>query len=266
MLNPDGTSSPFPLLAGEVGHRPLYRQGFTTSRYATREEFAEAVRTSLVKPRQLEDFAPLLTLAAHVTDDLFDRALLDARVEAASRPVSPRVWALWDTSPLAHPVAILIETPEPLWRVRREPTAEYDGTNQHILRWTLADHLWLSVDELVREDENVLVSDGGGFIRRATGTKTVAGLTLREYRTKHIGPKPLPPPPLPPPPASLVERFVRDTSGTRTLVILKTGARGKTVSLGLARNLHPLLDTDASDTPLVLCEIDFDTPPWEELS
>jgi hypothetical protein len=266
MLNPDGTVSALPMLPGEVGHRPLYRHGFTTSRYATREKFAEAVHTALVKHRPLEDFAPLLALSERVTDELFDAALLDAGLEAAARPDAPQLWALWDTAEPAQPIAILIETPEPLWRERREPAAEYDESGQYILRWTLSDHLWLSVDELVREDETVLVSNGGEFVRQATGTKTAIALTVKQFRNKFIGPKPIPPLPFPPPPASLVERFVRDTSGTRTLVILKSGARGKFVSLGLARDLHPLLDTDTSDTPVVLCEVDLGPPPWEELS
>jgi hypothetical protein len=71
-------------------------------------------------------------------------------------------------------------------------------------------------------------------------------------------------PPLPVPPASLVSGIVHDASGTRTLVLLEPGARGKVVSLGLARTLHPLLDADTSDTPVVLCEVDLAPPPWEE--
>jgi hypothetical protein len=266
MLNPDGTVSPLPILPGEVGHRPIYRQGFSTSRYATREAFAEEVRTSLVKPRQINDPAPLLNLSERVTDEVFDLALLDAGFDTAPRPSSPQVWVLWNTAPLAQPIAILIETPEPAWRTRREPTAEYDEeTGEYILRWKLADHLWLSMDELVRNDETVLVANGGEFVRRTTGMKTQKALTIREFRTKFIGPKP----PAPQPnisPASLVDRFVHDASGTRTLVILKPDLRDRTVSLGLARDLHPLLDTDASDTPVVLCEVDLAPPPWEELS
>jgi hypothetical protein len=265
MLNPDGTVSPLPLLPGEVGHRPIYRQGFSTSRYATREAFADEVRTSLVKPRQINNPAPLLTLSERVTDEVFDLALLDAGFETAPRPISTQVRVLWNTATLAQPIAILIETPEPLWRSRREPTAEYDEMGQYILRWTLAEHLWLSVDELVRNDETVLVADGGEFVRRSTGMKTQRALTIGEFRTKFIGPKrPAPQPNLHP--ASFVDRFVHDASGTRTLVILKPDSRGRTVSLGLARDLHPLLDIDALDTPIVLCEIDLGSPPWEELS
>jgi hypothetical protein len=71
------------------------------------------------------------------------------------------------------------------------------------------------------------------------------------------------PPPPPPPPASLVSRLVRDASGTRTLAFLHPTAKGRTVTLGLRRSLHPLLDLDATDTPLTLCEVALAAPPWE---
>jgi hypothetical protein len=173
---------------------------------------------------------------------------------------------LWDTDAPAQPLAIYIETPEPVWRFRREPEAQYDGTGEYILSWRMADAPWLLVDELVREDEDVLVVDGGEFIRRGTGTKTVAAQTISAFRDQYLRPKPLPEPPFPPPPASRVARFIHDASGTRTLAVLNAGARGKTISLGLARNLHPLLDVDTTDTPVVLCEVDLAPPPWEELS
>ena len=126
-----------------------------------------------------------------------------------------------------------------MWRFRREPEAQYDGTGEYILSWRMADAPWLLVDELVREDEDVLVVDGGEFIRRGTGTKTVAAQTISAFRDQYLRPKPLPEPPFPPPPASRVARFIHDASGTRTLAVLNAGARGKTISLGLARNPHP---------------------------
>ena len=266
MLNPDGTLSSLPPLAGEVGTRPLYRQGFTTSRYATRAAFAEAVGNSLVRSIIVEDPAPLLALTERVTDEVFDAALLDSGLEAAQRPTSPRVTVLWNSATPAEPVAVLIETPEPLWRTRLEPEAQHDETGEYILSWTMSQHLWLSVDELVRAVDTVLVIDGGDFVRRGTGTKTTIAPTIREFRTKHVRPfvPPIDPPPAPP--VAIVERFVRDAGGTRTLVILKPGVRGRTLSLGLARELHPLLDTDVSDTPVVLCEIELGPPAWEELS
>jgi hypothetical protein len=129
----------------------------------------------------------------------------------------------------------------------------------------MADHLWLFIDELVRENEDVLVADGGEFVQRGTGTKVRTALTIKEFRIRFIGPRQVPSLPIPPPPATLVDRFIRDAGGTRTLVVLKPGVHGKTVSLGLTRDLHPLLDIDTTDTPVVLCEVDLVSPPWEEL-
>ncbi|NLX10004.1 MAG: hypothetical protein GXY36_10145 [Chloroflexi bacterium] len=266
LLTMGGSPAPLPMLPDQVGHRPLYRQSFTTSRYPSREAFAEAVRTTLVKAVRVADAGPLLALADTVTDDVFDAALLDSGLEAAARPDFAQVTVLWDTDAPAQPLAIYIETPEPVWRFRREPEAQYDGTGEYILSWRMADAPWLLVDELVREDEDVLVVDGGEFIRRGTGTKTVAAQTISAFRDQYLRPKPLPEPPFPPPPASRVARFIHDASGTRTLAVLNAGARGKTISLGLARSLHPLLDVDTTDTPVVLCEVDLAPPPWEELS
>jgi hypothetical protein len=109
------------------------------------------------------------------------------------------------------------------------------------------------------------VAHGGDFVRRTTGFKTMLAQTISEFRQNHLGPKLVPPLPIPPVPAAYVNRFIHDASGTRTLAVLKPGTRGRTVSLGLARNLHPLLDVDTTDTPVVLCEVDLSAAPWEEL-
>jgi hypothetical protein len=179
------------------------------------------------------------------------------------RPDTPRVSVLWTTDAVAQPFAVLIETPEPAWRSRLEPEPKYDAeTGIYIERWLLQRRTWLLVDELVRTTPD-LVNHGGDFVRRGTGTKTMATRTLVELRDLYLGPKPTAPPPLPPPPASLVSKIVHDASGTRTLVVLAPGARDKIVSLALARNLHPLLDADTTDTPVLFCEVDLAPPPWE---
>ncbi|WP_394847004.1 hypothetical protein LZC95_05995 [Pendulispora brunnea] len=258
-----GAPAPPSTRPDDLGRRPLFRHSFTTSRYRNRGELAESVRLALPVPRTVQNPALIRALAEQLGDEAFDRALHEAGLEVTSRPDDARVTVLWSQDAVAQPVAVLIETPEPLWRTRTEPKPEYDDAGVYIQRWTMAAAQWLSVDELVRAGP-ILVKDGGDFVRRATGTRTVTAPTIPELRKRYIGPRPLDPPPIVTPPASLVARLVRDASGTRTLAVLKPGARGAVVSLGLARNLHPLLDADATDTPTVLLEISLGRPPWEE--
>jgi large repetitive protein len=248
--------------AGEVGQRPLFRHAFTTSRYRSRAEMAEAVRLSLPVERTVADPADLTALPDEVGDAELDLALDAAGLEVTGRPASPRVTVLWREAPGADPVGLLIETPEPLWRSRLEPQPEYDASGTYIERWLLAPAPWLLVDELVRPGTE-LVIDGGPFVRRGIGTASVTAPTIRELRTHFLGPHIPPPPPPPAPMGSLVQRFVRDESGSRTLVLLRRGSRGTVLSLGLARNLHPLLDADSTDTPVTLLEIELSAPPWE---
>lgn len=252
-----------PLRPTDMGHRPLHRQSFTTSRYRNREEFAKAVRLSFVVPDRVANPSPLAALADEATDDAFDAALAEAGLEVRQRPEHPRVAILWTTDAIAQPFAILIETPEPAWRTRLEPEPEYDAeAGLYIQRWRLERRTWLKVDELVRTTPD-LVIHGGDFVQRATGVKLTTGPSLIELRDRYLGPKPLPRPPIPPPPASHVAKIVHDASGTRTLAVLTPGARGEVVSLALVRTLHPLLDATATDTPELFCEVDLGPPPWE---
>jgi hypothetical protein len=266
MLNPSDEVVHPSEIENEVGQRPLYRKNFSTSRYPTREAFAEAVRTARVGAMIVGDFAPLATLNGQIPDQAFDLALMSSDIPISERPEFPEITVLWSVDAVPQPLGILIDAPEPLWRSRNEPEPEYDETGEYILRWRLGEQVWLEVDELVRDDPGIRIKDGGDFLRRATGVKEQHALTIDEYRNKFIGPRLAPPPPSPPLPAASVDKFVMDISGTRTLVILKPGSRGETLSLGLSRNLHPLLDVDTTDTPLVLCEVDLSLAPWEEPS
>jgi hypothetical protein len=262
-LTSGGAPARPPLLPTDLGHRPLHRQSFTTSRYRSREEFARAVRLSFVVPDRVPNPTALAGLGDEVTDDAFDTALVEAGLEARQRPEHPRVAILWTTDAVAQPFGVLIETPEPAWRTRLEPEPEYDAeAGIYIQRWLLQRRAWLVVDELIRTTPDLII-DGGDFIQRGTGLKLTVGKSLVELRDRYLGPKQAPPPPLPPPPASLVTKIVHDASGTRTLALLQPGSRGKVVSLALVRNLHPLLDAAATDTPELFCEVDLEAPPWE---
>lgn len=259
-VRPDGTVDRPTPRPDDVGDRPRFRQRFTTSRYAGRAELAEAVRTVRVVSRRVPDPSPLEALEAVVTDDVMDRAVLGAGLDLRARPTEPAAWKLWRPDSPATPLAIFLETTEPLWRYRLEPTPTYDGTG-HIERWTLESTEWLGIDELVPTSP-VPVSEGGPFLQRGSGVMTTIGVSVHEQRGRFLRNVAGPPPP-PPPPASLVSRLVRDASGTRTLAFLQPTAKGRTVTLGLRRSLHPLLDLDATDTPVTLCEVALAAPPWE---
>jgi hypothetical protein len=254
--------------AGEI-RVPLHRHGFATSRYATRQAMAEAVRTAPILQRRVPVVAPLSALATVVTDQAFDNALIASGLGVSARPETPQVTLLWQDQTPPRPFAVLIDTPEPLWRSRLEPEAERDQDGR-VVAWKLVSKVWLGIDELAPTG----VSPPGWhsalevqFVRKSTGTRVVAAPTIVQLRDRYLQPpNALAPAPPPPPPNSYVQRLVHDTSGCRTLALLVSGAnvRGRTVSLGLVRTLHPLIDPDANDDPVVLLDAFFERAPWEE--
>ncbi len=168
---------------------------------------------------------------------------------------------LWTGDDPSAPVAVLIQTPEPVWRRRSEPTAERDASGEHIERWRMQPAEWLGVTELI-PDGTTPVSGGGTFVQAISGVMTTIAPTLTQARRAMLHP-PLPPLPPPPPATAVVTRLVHDASGTRTLAFVAPDAAGRTLTLGLRRTLNPLLDADVSDTPLVLAEVTWGQPPWE---
>lgn len=245
---------------------PLFRRGFSTSRYPSRQAMAEAVRVSYIAQRRIPDPAPLSALAEVCLDETLDAALIAAGLGVGERPREPRTTILWGDGATPRAWAILVETPEPLWRSRPEPEAIRDSAGR-VTAWELVDKVWLSVDELVPES-------GGApgyhpiveapFVRKKTGRREVEAPTLLELRDRYLRPEETLPAPTPAPRGSQVDRIVHDSSGCRTLVFLRASARGRTVSLGLVRNLNPLLDLDATDDPVSLLDVCIEQAPWEE--
>lgn len=194
--------------------QPLYRQRIATSRYANCEAMANDLRRSYIADRRVPNPEALLALATLAPDESFDAALVDAGLGVEARPGIPRVTILWNDASPATPIAILLDTPEPLWRTRLEPEPLRAGDGR-VIAWELVPKPWLEVEEMIAAD----------------------------------GPR--------------VARFVRDSSGYRTLIVLEPNARGRTVSLGLVRNTHPLIDPDAVDGPLPMLEVFLERAPWE---
>jgi large repetitive protein len=261
-LLPNGTRPPASPLPGEVGTRPLYRRAFTTGRYATRAALAEDVRIAAQRSLLVPAAAALAALPdGVVSDEAFDAALQQAGLPLDGPVDEPVVAKLWAGESPAVPVAVLIHAPEPLWRTRVEPTAERDASGEHIERWRMQPAEWLGVTELI-PDGVTPPSAGGRFVQAISGVMTTIAPTPTQARRNMLHP-PVPPLPLPPQPSAVTTRLVHDASGTRTLAFVAPDATGLTLTLGLRRTLNPLLDADASDTPLVLAEVTLSTPPWE---
>jgi hypothetical protein len=261
-LLPNGTRPPPTPRPGEVGTRPLYRRAFATGRYATRADLAEDVRIAAQRSRIVPTPVALDSLVdSVVSDEAFDTALLEAGLTVDGPVDEPVIAKLWTGDVPAAPIAVLIQTPEPVWRSREEPTAERDASGEHIERWRMQQAEWLGVTELI-PDGATPVSEGGTFVQAISGVMTTIAPSITQARRDMLHP-PVPPLPTPPPATAVVTRLVHDTSGTRTIAFVAATAVGRTLSLGLRRTLNPLQDADVSDTPLVLAEVTLSTPPWE---
>jgi hypothetical protein len=202
---------------------PAFRRHFSTGRYQSAQALAAAVNGAAVHHRHLARPAPLADLGAGVfaggvalvRDLELERALRDVGWGDLARPAEPRVTVTWrgGAGETPQPVAVLIETPEPLWRQREVPKEVVDGTGTR--RFQMVAEPWLDV---------------------------VAA----------------------PAAAPLIQRLVRSTGGSRTLVVLSPGARGGRLDLLLRRLYHPLFEGNRPADSWPLFTADLTNAPWEE--
>ena len=125
----------------------------------------------------------LTSLAATPTDVQLEQALRDAGLGALKAAIVPRVFVIWqDDSPHSQPVAVLIDTPEPLWRQRLTPTKMPNDSDPEFY-WDLQLQTWL---------QPVEVPDAGGpivnrFVRSPGGGRTLVLLNPAVLgRTLHL--------------------------------------------------------------------------------
>jgi hypothetical protein len=159
-----------------IGPRvPLFRIAFTTSRFRTSAELAEQMHTALPTHRVLS--APIAPLGDITTDKQLEDALVAAGLDALPPSGQPGFTYLWQPSGTAFTlVAVLIDSPEPLWRLRPEPALINDPSDAgDIQRWALAPTAWLEIVE----DET---SAAAQFVRSPGGTRTL--LTIRTGATE----------------------------------------------------------------------------------
>ncbi len=133
---------------------PLFRRHFSTSRYASMHALAADVAATPIAHRAVPDPSPLVSLAARspgslvlpVTDLELEQVLRALRWGDLARPAGPRVTVIWGVSPpvASHrAIALLLDTPEPLWRWRDVPTEVTDPAGTR--RWELRRQPWLDV-------------------------------------------------------------------------------------------------------------------------
>jgi hypothetical protein len=167
-----------------IGPRvPLFRIAFTTSRFRTSAELAEVMRAGRTTHRALG--APIPSLPDAPTDKQLEDALAAAGLDALPPAGQPGFAYLWKASgPSFTLAAILIDSPEPLWRYRPEPTllteASDTGDIQH---WALAPTAWLEVAETGTTAAARFIRAPGGartLMMVAPGA-TAANLFLRQH-------------------------------------------------------------------------------------
>jgi hypothetical protein len=118
---------------------PLLRRAFTTSRYRNPDEMAAAVAAANLVEAPA-DAAAVAGLEALVGQDTVSPAQLDAALRSAGlRPVvdvpNPVVDLLWVTSGgTLQPRILIIRTPEPLVRTRRQPDTYEDPSVPRLQR------------------------------------------------------------------------------------------------------------------------------------
>jgi hypothetical protein len=160
---------------------PPFRRHFSTSRYASVAELAADVARATVQQRRIADPALLAELAARnsgspvlqISDQEFEQALRALRWGDLARPAAPRVTLIRrDAAPpftFSGPAAVLLETPEPLWRWRAVPQ---EVTDRHgTRRYQLRPQAWLDVVETPSDGQRVL-----RFVHSTSGDRTLVML------------------------------------------------------------------------------------------
>ncbi len=135
---------------------PMFRRHFSTSRYASMRALADDVAQAPLQHRRVANPTLLRDLTAQSPGSLilsvrnleFEAALRGARWGDLVRRAQPRVTVLWldgvgGAAP--KPLAVLLETPEPLWRWRDIPAEVTDAHG--VQRYQLQPQAWLAVVE-----------------------------------------------------------------------------------------------------------------------
>jgi hypothetical protein len=168
---------------------PLYKMAFRTSRYQNAEEFATLIAKAYSKTAVLK--ANLALLNSECSDNEMETALLNAGLPAIKAADNISVYLLWSAIPSAGGIlsdleAILIDTPEPIWRHRPYPDVEtVDSESGPMKHWVMKEKLEM---ELVETGTNVverIVHTQGGSRTIVYLKTTAVGQAIRLQLKKH---------------------------------------------------------------------------------
>lgn len=157
----------FDIVTEQAPSVPLFRRSFTTSRYRTVQEMASHIAGMQVAHRWIANAAPLHDLLAAIAprvpdgqgiqlaDQEIEQTLLHSGWGGIAVPQEPSIVVIWQDGGAAQPpqpVALLIDSPEPLWRWRQVPHEIMDAERPDRVKWwRLQDTLWLELIEAPTE-------------------------------------------------------------------------------------------------------------------
>jgi hypothetical protein len=136
----------------------LFRIAFKTSRYSGAAELGAIIFASATTNRRMKN--PLPALDDRATDQDIQNALLSAGLEAVPPATQPAIIYLWDATDQL--VAVMIDSPEPLWRSRAEPikrTVENEGAD--MIHWVMESKQYLEIVDLAGTVSQLVRSPGG---------------------------------------------------------------------------------------------------------
>jgi large repetitive protein len=202
--------------------RRVHRIGFTTSRFGTVGELADLVRLGTVGHWVVENPAALAALPPTPTGDQLDAAFQAARLSVPTVPRYPKVEVLWSPAAVPEPVAVMVECSESMWRSRPMPT-KVSGP----LDAVDPAHQWWAA---VRRDWLFLAPSGAPVAAGDPARATIASI-------------------------------VRGPGGTRAIVLLAGGSRGREVRLDLVLAADELAGSPESRAEAV--RLAMLRAPWE---
>ncbi|MCB9235563.1 MAG: hypothetical protein H6581_28160 [Bacteroidia bacterium] len=158
-----------PEVIGADPKTPLFRVAFRTSRFTGAAELADYILKAYVDERALS--ANLALLDEEPSDAEIQQALLDAGMEALPPSDQPGMTLLWQAQGNNFRLkALLIDSPEPLWRYRNEPEQESITTDTGpMTRWVMERTRYLELAESG-------TSSVQRFVRSPGGTRTLVML------------------------------------------------------------------------------------------